>query len=67
MDEFVKSSAPVELPGLPCVATTPEPRLPNVAIAVEAGELEEWGQVLLHTSLIQFGAKDAVESAVNRQ
>ena len=67
MEEFWYSSALVELPGLPWIATTPDPRLPSVSMAVGTGELDEWGHVLLQTSVMQFGARDAVGSAVNLQ
>ena len=67
MEELRNSRALVELPGLPCVVETPDPRLPSVAIGTGAGDVEECGHVLLHTSLMQFGAKDSVEFRVNLQ
>ena len=55
------------LPGLPSVVVTPGPKVPKVASETGGGDEEAWGQVLLHTVSIQFGAREAASSVVYPQ
>lgn len=68
MEEFWKRSAWEVLPGRPCVALMPEPKLPeSVARSRGTGDAELKGQVLLHCNCMQFGRREAAESVVYTQ
>ena len=68
MEEFWKRRAEEVVPGLPCVALTPEPMLlARETRSTGLGDAEPKGQVLSHRTRTQLGAREPPELAVKRQ
>ena len=68
MEEFWKRRAEVVVPGRPCVALMPGPKLPERdARSKPSGDVEPKGQVLSHCSCTQFGSREAEATVVKAQ